>query len=148
MTGRLIGIARAPQKGGTLEELDRAEVTVERGIAGDARGHFPGRQVMVLFRDGWDAACRELGVPLPWTLRRANLYLDGVAALRRAGAKLRIGEVVLEATGETAPCDIMERSHAGLRRALMPDWRGGVCCRVVEGGAIRLDDSAEILAEQ
>jgi len=34
----------------------------------------------------------------------------------------------------------MKSKRSGLREALMPDWRGGVCCRVISGGAIRLGD--------
>ena len=50
MTGRLIRIARAPERMAPLEELDQVTVTVKAGIAGDARGQEPGRQVTVLFR--------------------------------------------------------------------------------------------------
>jgi MOSC domain-containing protein YiiM len=56
---------------------------------------------------------------------------------------LRIGDVELEVTKETAPCYLMDQAHEGLLRALKPDWRGGVCCRVVKGGEIRLGDRVQ-----
>ena len=146
MTGRLIGIARAPQKGGALEEIANAEISVERGIAGDARVHFPKRQITILFREGWEAACRDLGATLPWITRRANLYVEGMAVPKRIGDRLRVGVVVLEVTDETEPCHIMERAHAGLKAALTPDWRGGVTCRVVEGGTFAIGDAVETAA--
>jgi len=140
MLGRLIGIARAAVKRGPMEELSAARITVEAGIEGDRRGVKPGRQVTVLFREGWEDACREAGslVPLPWTTRRASLYVEGVEPPRRIGARLQVGEVVLEVTDETKPCALMDQAFLGLRAAMRPEWRGGVCCNVVHGGDLRL----------
>jgi MOSC domain-containing protein YiiM len=50
--------------------------------------------------------------------------------------------VVLEIVCETEPCEIMEKAQAGLRAALTPHWRGGVCCKVVKGGTLALGDLA------
>jgi len=140
MTGRLIGIARVHELRAPLEELDSATVTVEAGIDGDARGRKRERQITVLFREGWDDACRDLGVSLPWVTRRANLFVEGIERPRSTGGRLKIGDVELEVMLETDPCMLMERAHAGLKDALTPDWRGGVCCNVVTGGTIRVGD--------
>jgi MOSC domain-containing protein YiiM len=143
MTGKLIGIARALELRQPLVETEQAEVTVERGITGDARGIKRGRQVTILFRDGWEDACRQVGEALPWTTRRANLLVEGFERPRRAGDTIRIGEVVLKVTEETEPCFLMERARSGLKLALTPDWRAGVCCNVVSGGAIRIGDKVD-----
>jgi MOSC domain-containing protein YiiM len=118
-------------------------VGVADGIGGDARGARAGRQVTVVFREGWEAACADLGVALPWIARRANLFIEGVP-VPREGKRLLIGAAVLEVTQETQPCEVMEAAHRGLRAALTPDWRGGVCCKVVKGGTIRVGDSVEV----
>ena len=149
--GRLLGIARAPAKRAPLIEMAEAEIGTADGIQGDIRGAKPGRQVTVLFQEGWNDACRELGVELPWVTRWANLLIEGVA-VPREGKRLIIGAprsnrrqaLVLEVTTETQPCQVMEAAHRGLRRALAPDWRGGVCCRVIAGGRIRVGDSVEV----
>jgi len=141
--GRLVGIARAARKRAPLTETEQAEVTVELGIVGDARGTKPGRQVTILFREGWEAACRDLGVALPWLTRRANLLVEGLA-VPREGTHLAVGEAVLEVMEETKPCSVMEAAHRGLRRALTPDWRGGVTCRVLKGVTIRAGDPVEV----
>ncbi len=97
----------------------------------------------MLFREGWDAACDDLGVRLPWVTRRANLLIEGVP-VPDVGERLTIGGLVLEVTEETKPCQVMEAAHRGLRRALAPQWRGGVCCRVVTASRIRVGDAVEI----
>jgi MOSC domain-containing protein YiiM len=145
MSGNLVGIARARELGAPLEEMTSASISLERGIDGDARGLKRGRQVTVLFREGWEDACRDVGAELPWITRRANLLLANLDRPREAGGTLRIGDAELQITMETRPCDLMERSHTGLRAALRPDWRGGVCCVVRRGGEIRLGDRAEYI---
>jgi MOSC domain-containing protein YiiM len=141
--GRLLGIARAVKKRTRMTELEETEVRLADGVVGDARGATPGRQVTVLFREGWEEACGALGVQLPWVIRRANLLVEGVP-VPNEGERLTIGDLILEVTEETKPCQVMEAAHRGLRRALTPLWRGGVCCRVVQGGRIRVGDSVEI----
>jgi MOSC domain-containing protein YiiM len=144
MSGRLIGIARTAELRAPMEEAQTAAVSVETGIAGDARGRKTGRQVTVLFREGWDDACRDLGVSLPWTTRRANLYVEGMDRPRAIGGRISIGGVMLEVTQETKPCMLMEQFHAGLKGALAPDWRAGVCCSVISSGEIHVGDSVSL----
>jgi MOSC domain-containing protein YiiM len=144
MTGRLIGIARAKVLLAPLEQLSEAAVSESSGIEGDARGSKPGRRVTVLFREGWEDACRDVDALLPWTTRRANLYVEDFDRPRETGTRIAIGDVVLEVTQETKPCELMERAHAGLRAALTPDWRGGVCCNVLQGGTIRTGDTVTL----
>lgn len=144
MTGKLIGIAKVAELRAPLQEMTDARISVEAGIEGDARGRKANRQVTVLFRESWDAACRDLGVELPWTTRRANLMVEGIAPPRQTGGNLKIGDVVLEVMLETDPCMLMEQFHKGLKAALTPDWRGGVCCKVVSGGTIRLGDAVQL----
>ena len=141
--GHLLAIARAPVKRGPIFPLEQAEIGIAEGVAGDARGKRAGRQVTVVFREGWEAACRELGVDLPWTTRRANLFVEGVP-VPHEGERLVIGSLVLEVTQETQPCQVMEAAQRGLRAALTPDWRGGVCCRVIAGGTVRVGDRVDI----
>ena len=65
-----------------------------------------------------------------------------------AAAKSRIlviGDVMLEVTQETQPCSRMEKAQPGLRAALAPEWRGGVCCTVVSGGYVRVSDAVTLL---
>ena len=142
--GKLLSISVRDASRAPMQILEQARVTRERGVEGDRRGRVRGRQVTVLAREGWEAACADLGAALDWTTRRANLLVEGVDLAESVGARLCIGQVVLEVTEETEPCQRMEEAHAGLRGALVPDWRGGVSCNVVEGGAIRCGDGVRL----
>ena len=143
--GKLLGIAWKAESRAPMEEATAANVSGDAGVEGDHRGRRERRQVTVLAREGWQRACDELGTALPWTLRRANLLVEGIALAQSTGTRLSIGDMVLEVTGECGPCTRMDEQHHGLTAALQPDWRGGVTCRVVSGGRIAVGDAVEAL---
>lgn len=148
MSGRLLAIARRARPKAAMEELVEAAVTPERGVEGDFRGRPGGRQLVLLAAEDWADALAELGgAPSPWTVRRANLLIEGLALSRGPAARLRIGEVLVELTGECDPCEVMDRQRPGLRAALEPDWRGGRTARVIEGGRLRVGDQVAEAAD-
>lgn len=141
---RLVDIAVKAQSEAPMVRVDEVSAEITSGISGDyhTRGN---RQVTVLFKDAWETACAELNVELPWTTRRANLLVDGIMLADCAGTQMQIGDAILEVTGETKPCHVMDAAHMGLREALTPDWRAGVTCKVVQDGAIRVGDRVTVL---
>ena len=140
MVGTVLAIARREKSRAPMQELEAAEITEDAGLAGDFRGRPGDRQVTVLSRESWEAACGRLGRDVAWTTRRANVLVSGIELESTTGRELRIGEVRLEITGETDPCSRMDEQEPGLRTALEPAWRGGVTCRVRAGGTIRRGD--------
>ncbi len=76
--------------------------------------------------------------------RRANPFVDGVALANSTSARLQIGDALLEITGECDPCFVMDKQHRGLRKALAPDWRAGVTCRVLRSGGVAVGDAVSI----
>lgn len=147
--GRIAGIARHAFAKAQIETIDRARVTLEGGIAGDFRGAMKGkphkRQVTLIEAGDWAAAMDQVGHNIPWEQRRANLLVEGLDLPQLAGKRLRVGaDVVLEVTVETEPCERMEALAEGLRAALTPDWRGGVCTMVIAPGEIAVGDEIRI----
>jgi MOSC domain-containing protein YiiM len=135
--GRVIGIAVRARPKAPMTVIAEAEVAVDAGLAGDGRRRPGRRQVTLLDQMAWQAATAEAGADLPWTVRRANLLVAGIALARLPiGVRLAIGDALLEVTGETEPCRRMDEAHGGLRAALARDGRGGVTTRVVAGGRI------------
>jgi MOSC domain-containing protein YiiM len=147
-TGRLIGIARRKEARAQMEEIAEGAISLEAGLAGDCKGaKYQRRQITVLLHEDWQRALAELGAAdLPWTTRRANLLVTGITLPKGRGGILRVGPVRLDVTAQTYPCARMEEAHAGLLKALAKDWRGGVTCRVLSGGAIALGDEVEVFA--
>ena len=124
-----------------MTEIDSVEITCEQGVVPDTRGKPGKRQVTVLSLESWLIACAELGAELPWTTRRANILISGITfSAEDVGKILQIGDVCLQITVETDPCNRMDKQHQGLTAALTPEWRAGVCCRVLSGGQIQIND--------
>lgn len=134
-----------------MEELSEGAISCDAGLDGDHKGlKFPRRRITVLSREAWDMALAELTdlagpVPLPWTARRANLFVEGVRLPRALGGIVQIGPVVLEVTFPTQPCSRMNEAHPGLLKALHQDWRGGITCSVKQPGVVRLGDPVQVL---
>jgi len=149
MSGRLIGIAWRPKRRAPMQTVDSIDISLEVGVVGDHKGaKFKRRAVTILAREDWETALADLDQgdePLEWTARRANLLIEGVRLPRAIGATLRIGPVLLEVTYPTTPCARMDEARAGLRKALHPEWRGGVTCKVVEGGRVAVGDDVVIV---
>jgi MOSC domain-containing protein YiiM len=128
-----------------METLERAEISTGTGVALDFRGGPGQRQVTVISAAAWRATCADLGGEIPWTTRRANLLVEGVDLPGSIGGIITIGAVRLLVTGEVDPCSRMDEQYPGLTNALKSEWRGGVSCRVLEGGAVSLGDTVSLL---
>jgi MOSC domain-containing protein YiiM len=151
LSGRLIGIAHRPAHRVPMQTTDSALIAENGGVEGDHKGEkFPRRGVTLLAREAWEAALADLGLrggaeELSWTARRANLLVEGVELPRALGGVVQVGPVVLEITYPTTPCRRMDETCEGLMRALYPEWRGGVTCRVLEGGRVAIGDPVAVL---
>ncbi len=137
---KLIGIAIKHSKRAPMQTLDTAFVSLDKGVANDFRGKPSKRQVTVMSYKTWQEVNALLGSDLSWTTRRANLLVDELALENTAGQTITIGTVELLITQETDPCERMQAAAEGLFDALRPNWRGGVCCRVIREGQIKLGD--------
>ncbi|MBL8566206.1 MAG: MOSC domain-containing protein [Hyphomicrobiaceae bacterium] len=135
-----------------METIARGSISFERGLEGDHKGlKFRNRAITILAIEDWRAALAELSdlvdpAALPWTARRANLLVEGVRLPRARGAILSVGPVQLEVTYPTQPCARMDEAHQGLLKALHPDWRGGVTCRVLAGGEVMIGDVVHVVS--
>ncbi len=145
---QLLGIATRAKKRAEMQLLQSAQVSLENGVANDFRGKPGKRQVTILTQEGWQTACTEAGVELPWSERRANLLIAGLDLEACGGAVIRIGAVKLLITRETDPCQRMEEAHPGLYEGMAKHWRGGVCCQVLEAGQIAVGDKVELISGQ
>jgi MOSC domain-containing protein YiiM len=133
-----------------METLERARVTPDKGVEGDCRGvvgpnQRGKRQITLIEAESWAAALGDVDADLPWFLRRANLLVTGLRLPREPGAVIAIGNGLrIRITCECDPCSRMDALLPGLQAALRPDWRGGVCGRVLSEGTIAIGDAIRI----
>lgn len=141
---KLLGIAIKPHGEEAMRELPEGKLSCEQGVEGDSRGKPGPRQVTLLSLASWQAAMQEIEGDFHWMQRRANLLVDKLSLEKSSGSHIKIGSAVLEITGETDPCHRMTKLHTSLFNALAKEWRGGVTCRVVEGGPLVVGDEVTL----
>lgn len=142
---QLLDIAFRPKAKAPMQTKSQSMVTRVAGVDEDAGGKPGKRQVTLLSQDQWQLVCKELHTTLPWTTRRANLLIEGIAFDPSfVGKQIKIGELILVVTGETDPCPKMDAQYQGLTQALTPDWRAGVCCKVLADGRVKVGDQVII----
>jgi MOSC domain-containing protein YiiM len=142
--GILRGLAKKESKGGPMVSLTTGIIETLSGLNDDTRGKPGKRQITIVAEESWDVSCEELGQELPWTLRRANLLISGIELKNTTGKLIHINNIILQITGETTPCHVMDKGYNGLQKALIPNWRGGVTCKVIRGGVLSVGDAVNI----
>ncbi|WP_034386106.1 MOSC domain-containing protein [Deinococcus sp. YIM 77859] len=119
--------------------------TATRGGGTPSPGGPGRRQVTLLQAEHLPviAALAGLKQVRPEQLRR-NLLVRGIPLLALKDARFRVGEVVLEGTGECHPCSRMEETLGeGGYNAVR--GHGGLTARVIVGGLIRVGDTVTFL---
>ena len=144
----ITGIARRAARRDPMELIEAGHIARATGLVGDFKGaRHKSRQITILAEEDWAAALADLpdeAKDLPWTTRRANLRTRGLRLPRAKGARLKIEDIELEVTGQTWPCKRMDEAFPGLLKALGTEWRGGVTCRVLKDGDVRIGSTIEI----
>ena len=139
--GKLLAIAQREKTKAPMQEINSTSVLFETGVGSDSRGKKQGkRQVTVLTKEAWDLSCELISQDIPWTTRRANLFISGFNLENSTGKQISIGDLKLEITGELEPCNRMDEQFMGLTSILTPEWRGGVCCKIISEGDISVGD--------
>lgn len=141
--GIIRAIAWRPTGGDPMRQADECRVLAHRGIDTENRNHGK-REVTLLAIEAWADVCRELGIELPWHMRRANFLVEGLELAKTIGKTISIGEVRLYIHGESKPCQLMDDQHQDLRETLKPHGRGGVFGQVKTGGTVRIGDAVTI----
>lgn len=137
--GRLerIWIKRAHR--GPMDGHQWAHLVAGSGIDGNA-DQGGRRQVTLLSRERWAAACQRLGEPLDPRERRANFLVSGVDLVDSHERVLVVGDCRIRILGETRPCRRMDEAFPGLQDELRADWGGGAYGEVLDSGEVCVGD--------
>lgn len=126
-----------------MRAVDEVEVEAGRGIVGDRYHGTRHRHVTVQSQDALDEASRLHGSVVEPALTRRNLTVSHGVVPRDPGARIRIGDVLLEVVRVAAPCKLLDDTIGpGAQEALRR--RAGSVCRVLEGGTVRLGDPVDL----
>jgi MOSC domain-containing protein YiiM len=140
--GRLEWIGVRPCRRAPLLALAEARLEAGRGIEGDRAfdARHDKRQVTLIQFEHLAAVAILAGREsvAPEQLRR-NLVVSGINLQALKQKCFRVGEVLLEGTGDCHPCSRMEENLGrGGYQAMR--GHGGITARVLEGGVIRVGD--------
>jgi MOSC domain-containing protein YiiM len=140
MMGEVVSIHRVRCRNGVAEAVQRVMVHTNFGIEGDWRSRRDrGGQVTLIEAEALEEVARSLGYPVPSGASRRQIVVRGVRLNDLLWQRLRIGSVRLFVEDRCEPCQRMEETiGVGARAALQ--GRGGVRCRVLQGGEIGVGD--------
>lgn len=145
--GRLEAIWIKRARGGKMDPAQRATLAAKKGVVGNADwGGW--RQVTIIEQEVWESVTSGLGVTLDPSTRRANLMVSGLGLANCRDKVISIGGVRLKMVNETAPCNLMDKEHPGLKDALKPDWGGGAFGYVLDDGEIAVGDEVRWVEEE
>jgi MOSC domain-containing protein YiiM len=142
LAGRLYWIGLRPARDVQMQEVAEAEVAPVTGLIGDRyTGGSGKRSVTLIQAEHLPVIAALSGHPqvAPMILRR-NFVVSGLPLIALKDRRFRIGDVLLEGTGECDPCSRMEAALGpGGFNAMR--GHGGLTARVIEGGHVRIGDS-------
>ncbi|HZY42526.1 MAG TPA: MOSC domain-containing protein [Anaerolineae bacterium] len=132
--GKIIHLQLKPAEGEPMKVVSSVEAIADHGLRDDANAGRTKRQVLLIERDLLD----EFQLPIGDV--RENITVEGIKlAGMLAGMRLRVGQALLEATLDCAPCQFIEDKRPGLRAAM--EGKRGTLFKVIEGGEIKVGDA-------
>jgi MOSC domain-containing protein YiiM len=138
----LVWIGVRPERRLPVCPVDEAILDPHVGMEGDHYGRDAGkRQVTLIQAESLAAIASHLGLETlaPEVLRR-NLVTRGINLLALKNRKFRIGDAVLEMTGECHPCSRLEET-LGVGGYNATRGFGGITAKVLARGRISIGDA-------
>jgi MOSC domain-containing protein YiiM len=144
--GKVEWVSIRPIARGEVTPLETVEAQVGKGLVGDHYGGKSGKREVTLIQAEHLAAVAYMlkKEAIDPELTRRNIVVSGINLLAFADQQFQIGEAVLEMTGHCHPCTRMEENLGeGGYNAMR--GHGGITCRVVTGGTIKLGDEVKLV---
>lgn len=142
--GRVTWLGLRPERRAPMDVLDAIQLETGRGVTGDRYSKLDGnRQVTLIGVENLAAIGAFLGTaPADPEAVRRNIVVEGLNLLALKERRFRVGEAILQTTGECHPCSRMEEI-LGVGGYNAMRGQGGITAKVLRGGLVRLGDVAE-----
>ncbi len=139
MSATVVHLQLKPAEGAPMRPVSSVEAIAQHGLRDDANAGRSKRQVLIIERELLD----EFQLPVGDV--RENITVQGLQlAGMVAGTRVRVGQVLLEATLDCAPCEFIEAKRVGLRAAMQ--GKRGTLFKVIDGGEIKVGDEISVVA--
>ncbi len=137
--GKIVHLQLKPAEGEPMKIVASVEAITSYGLRDDGNAGRSKRQVLIIERETLD----EFNLPIGDV--RENITVEGIeVAGTTAGTRMRVGQALLEAKLDCAPCEFIEDKRPGLRAAM--EGKRGTLFKVIEGGESRVGDTIEVAA--
>ena len=136
---KVLAVCISDIRGIQKHPVEKAELRVGHGIAGDAHAGVWHRQISILGIDSVNRLRDRVSVEIKAGDFAENILIEGIEIYKLpVGTKLRIGTALVEITqiGKKCHADCAIRQQAG--DCVMP--REGVFAKVLENGAVKPGD--------
>ncbi len=138
MSAIVVHLQLKPAEGAPMEPVPAVAALKGYGLKDDANAGRSKRQVLIIERELLD----EFQLPIGDV--RENITVQGIQlAGMAAGTRVRVGNALLEATLDCAPCQFIEDKRPGLRAAMA--GKRGTLFKVIESGEIKVGDVIQII---
>lgn len=138
--GEVVSIHIVRTRHGTAEAMERAWVHANYGLEGDWRScKDRSGQLTLIEAEALTDVAQHLGHPIPPGASRRQVLVRGVALNDTIGRRLHLGPVLVYVEAPCDPCSHMERTVGPGAQTAM-EGRGGIRCRVLEGGELSVGD--------
>jgi len=140
----IISIHIVRKQNAPAESCNQVMVRTNFGIEGDYRsGKYQIGQITLVEAEIMDTVSRELGYDIPVGASRRQIMVRGIVVNELIGQNLRLGHILVRVEDKCNPCNNMEkRIGPGAKDAM--NGRGGIRCRVIEGGELRVGDKITV----
>ena len=144
LIGKLVGVYVGSRKGEGKTSVESAELVAGHGLRGDSHaGRDPDRQVS-LFAIETLREIQNEGFEVPAGSLSANLFTENIGLdSLKPGARLRIGEAVIEIAEARKPCRSITKIDNRLPKRLFGEC--GQVGRIIKDGVARVGDEVEIM---
>jgi len=141
----VVSIHRVALKHGPVEKLSEVTVIANFGLEGDARSRKGrGRQITLIEEEALRFVAEKINLErIPEGASRRQIVVRGIKLNETVGQKLRIGPILVQVDDLCDPCKNMEKTIGKGAWGAM-EKRGGICCRVLEGGVLKPGQGVQI----